>query len=197
MILSGDWKMRVRTMRSNGDNEGAKRELRKAKMIWYDKLEEDSDKIFIDYCLAHYCFKENDFEMVNRYLDMINTIFEDKYNIDCMKKEYCNFLWLNVNVNYEKMKSKDIVNDMYVAYKYYMSINEKDIAISALINVFVFTEKEEKILSSLRELLQCNISDWNFVESILVNCEKINHSLYIKALELVNKYKININLQIV
>ena len=32
MVIDGDWQNKVRMMRESGDNEGAKRELRKAKM---------------------------------------------------------------------------------------------------------------------------------------------------------------------
>lgn len=190
MILNGDWKMRIRTMRSNGDNEGAKRELRKAKMVWYDKLEEDSDKFFIDYCLAHYCYKEKDFDMANRYLDMINTIFKDKFSKESMMKEYCNFLWLNVNVNYDKMTTNEVSDTMYFIAKYYSAVKEYSIAVGAIANIYSYKKDSDKLLEKFEEFLQCEkIDNYDFIESFLSDCGDISHSLYIQAINLYNKYK--------
>ena len=190
MILNGDWKMRVRTMRSNGDNEGAKRELRKAKMVWYDKLEEDSDRFFIDYCLAHHCFKEKDFEMANKYLDMINIIFKDKFSKESMMKEYCNFLWLNVNVNYDKMTTNEVSDTMYFIAKYYSAVKEYSIAVGAIANIYSYKKDGDKLLEKFEEFLECEkIDNYDFIESFLNDCGDISHSLYIQATNLYNKYK--------
>lgn len=196
MIINGEWKNKVRTMRTNGDNEGAKKELRKAKMSNAYQRTNDKNKIFIDYCLAHHSYIENNFELTNIYLNNIENIFNnDNQKIKDMNLEYCNFLWLYVNVNYNVIPIEKIVESMNYVYEYYLSIDENDIAISALVNIFRFQGNEDKILKGLESLLQCkNISDWNFVESILIDCENINHSLYIKAKNIVNNYNINIDI---
>lgn len=192
MIINGEWKNKIRTMRANGDNKGAKRELRKAKMSGYEKTTL-KNKVFIDYCLAHYSYVENNYDLTNRYLSYIEDIFSDERNREEMNLEYCNYLWLNVNNNYEKMNIDEIIKNMTLVYNYYSSINKNDIALTAMENIFRFEGKHDRILESLEKLIQCKeLSDWNFVESILNDCEAISHSLYINALNIVNKYKINI-----
>lgn len=189
MILNGDWKMRINTMRSNGDNEGAKRELRKAKMVWYDKLD-NSGKVYIDYRLAHYCYKEKDFEMANKYLDMMNTIFKDEFNIDALKREYCKFLWLNVNINHQNMTVDEVSETMCFISKYYSAINEYSIAVGAIANIYSYKKDGDKLLEKFEEFLQCEkIDNYDFIESFLSDCGDISHSLYIQATNLYNKYK--------
>lgn len=194
MVINGAWKEKVRTMRANKNNEGAKRELLKAKMTGYEKADL-KNKIFVDYCLAHHAYTEKNFELANKYLMCIKSIFdEDVRNIEDMNLEYCNYLWLKVNNNYNKMQIDEIITDMTLVYNYYKSIEEEDKALSALENIFRFKGDHDKILESLERLMQCKeISDWNFVKSILNDCEEVSHSLYIKALGIVDKYKIYIN----
>lgn len=194
MFINGEWKNKVRTMRANGDNEGAKRELRKAKMSEGYIKANDKDKIFIDYCLAHYSYKEKDFEIANRYLSEIEFMFSDTQKISEMNLEYCNFTWLYVNVNYNVMTIEKIIDNMTYVYNYYSEINEQDIAITALENIFRFDSNSEKVLECLEELMKCeSISDLNFIDSILKDCDNISHNLYIKACGIVNKYKFNID----
>jgi len=194
MVINGAWKEKVRTMRANKNNEGAKRELLKAKMTGYEKADL-KNKIFVDYCLAHHAYTEKNFELANKYLMCIKSIFdEDVRNIEDMNLEYCNYLWLKVNNNYNKMQIDEIITDMTLVYNYYKSMEEEDKALSALENIFRFKGDHDKILESLERLMQCKeISDWNFVKSILNDCEEVSHSLYIKALGIVDKYKIYIN----
>ena len=181
MIINGDWKNKVRTMRANGDNEGAKRELRKAKMMCYDKIIRDKDKFFIDYCLAHHSYKEGNTFLANQYLDSIKNIFDEDIKIQEMKLEYCNYLWLYVNTNYNNMNVNDIIDNMTEVFEYYNNVGEKDIALAALENIFRFKGEEDKILECLEELVNCDkVSDWNFIESILKDCEQVNHNLYIR-----------------
>lgn len=199
MVIDGDWKNKVRTMRANKNHEGAKRELRKAKMSIGYRNTTDRNKIFIDYCLAHYAFVENDFDLANMYLNSLDTLFNDNdFKITDYQKEYCNYLWLYVNINYTNIEIDIIVSSMKKVYDYYISIEENDIAISALVNIFRFQGDEERILEGLSSLMKCdNISDWNFVDSILSDCDKISHNLYIKALEIVDEYNIHFNIDIV
>lgn len=194
MVINGAWKEKVRTMRANKNNEGAKRELLKAKMTGYEKADL-KNKIFVDYCLAHHAYTEKNFELANKYLMCIKSIFdEDVRNIEDMNLEYCNYLWLKVNNNYNKMQIDEIITDMTLVYNYYKSMEEEDKALSALENIFRFKGDHDKILESLERLMQRKeISDWNFVKSILNDCEEVSHSLYIKALGIVDKYKIYIN----
>ena len=188
----------MRTMRANGDNEGAKRELRKAKMSKAYKMTNDKNRFFIDYCLTHHSYTEGNIEMCKSYLRDVEGIFKNEDIIESMKLEYCKYLWMNTNLNYKDMDIKDIVKDMTYVHDYYISIKEFDTAISALINIFYFEGSKERIIESLRKLLQCDkISDWTFIESILEGCEEINHDLYIKALELVNEYNVKINIDVV
>lgn len=197
MVIDGDWKNKVRVMRVNKDHEGAKRELRKAKMSGAYQNTTDRNKIFIDYCLAHHAYVEKDFDLANVYLNSLDMIFNNGNGFE-LQKEYSNFLWLYVNVNHSNMKIDEIVSNMKKVYDYYISIEENDIAISALVNVFRFQSDEERILIGLFELMKCeNISDWNFVESILDDCDKISHNLYIKALEIVNECNIHFNIDII
>lgn len=182
-------------MRANKDHEGAKRELRKAKLsVAYHKTT-DKNKIFIDYCLAHHAYMEKDFELANKYLSCIKDIFdEDSRNIYDMNLEYCNYLWLNTNLNHKDMTLDDICFNMNEIYEYYFSIEKYDVAISAMANIYEYKGDGEKLLEKLDELLKCpHISDYNFIDSFLRSCDEMSHNLYIKALEIVNKYKFNID----
>lgn len=198
MVINGAWKEKVRTMRANKNNEGAKRELLKAKMTGYEKADL-KNKIFVDYCLAHHAYTEKNFELANKYLMCIKSIFdEDVRNIEDMNLEYCNYLWMQVSVNHNTMEIKDIVNNMTEVYNYYIKVDEKDIAISALINIFYFDGSHDRILDSLEQLMKCDkISDWNFVDSILKDCERISHNLYIRALKIVEGFSIGFNIDVV
>lgn len=195
MIIDGDWKNKVRTMRANKDHEGAKRELRKAKMSDGYRNTTNKNKIFIDYCLAHYYYIENSFDLANRYLQYIKDIFdEDSRNIYDMNLEYCNYLWLNTNLNHKDMTLDDICFNMNQIYEYYFSIEKYDVAISAMANIYEYKGDGEKLLLKLDELLRCpQISDYNFIDSFLRSCDRMSHNLYIKAIDIVNKYKINID----
>ena len=193
MIINGDWKNKVRNMRANGDSEGAKKELRKAYLCEMNNLDLYTDKYFILFALAHLHYKENDKIMSNYYLSELFEISDSKIQKD-FEEQYHNITWLNINVNHEDMDSKEIICCMTNAYNYYMALGVKDVALSALENIFFFEENEEKILESLDELLKCKkIRDFNFVTSILNDCEKLNHNLYIRALRIVNKYEVNID----
>jgi|GEM_PF-4232339 len=193
MIIDGAWKNKVRMMRANGDSEGAIRELRKFYIVNRSKLELYTDKYFVLFALAHLYYKKKDYNMSNYYLEELFRITTDDIIRD-FEKEYHNITWLNINVNHDRMACKEILNDMLNAYHYYNKLGEQDIALSALENIFYFEGNSDKILESLEALLQCEIiSDWNFITSILDDCENMNHNLYIKALNIVSKYNININ----
>ena len=182
-------------MRAIGDNSGAIKELRKAKMSNDYYNTSDKNKIFIDYCLAYHYYRDEQYELSNIYLSNICDKFnEDVKNREDMKLEYCNYLWLNVNVNYNSMDIESIVNNMTVVYNYYLDLKECDVAVSALENIFRFKGDSEKVLECLSELMKSKyISDWNFVDSILRDCSDISYNLYIKALNIVNSYKLKID----
>lgn len=195
MVINGDWKNKVRTMRANKDHAGAKRELRKAKMSMGYRNATDKNKIFVDYCLAYYSYIEKDFDLANKYLSYIEDIFnKDFRNAYDMSLEYCNYLWLSTNLNHKKMSLDDICKNMSVIYEYYFSIEKYDIAISAMANIYEYKGDGEKLLEKLDELLRCpQISDYNFIDSFLRSCDNMSHNLYIKAMNIVNKYEINID----
>lgn len=158
-------------------------------MMYYNKLN-TTDKLFISYCLAFLMYKKNNQEIANSYLNEIREIFNHEDTKD-YRVEYHNFLWLNVNVNYKKMETNDVLRDMIEVYDYYKNLDMKDVAVSALTNIFVYKKEENEILYSLEELLKCpSISDYNFVKSILKDCENISSNLYIKALSIVERYNI-------
>lgn len=194
MVIDGAWKNKVRTMRANKEDEGAKRELLKAKMSGY-KNASLKNKIFVDYCLAHYSYMEKDFDLTNRYLQYIKSIFEeDIKNIEDMTLEYCNYLWMSTKINYKKMSLDDICKNMTQIYEYYLSIKEYSTAISAIANIYHYKGEGEKLLEKLEELLSCSkINDYSFISGFLNDCEDMNHNLYIRALELIDKYKIEID----
>lgn len=196
MVIDGEWENKVRMMRENGDNEGAKRELRKAKMQEYHKLKNDNNKFFIDYCLAHHCYKEDNYDLANMYLKDIENIFNnDEQKISEMELKYCNYLWLKVNVNSETMTLDEITENMMYIYNYYLLLEKYDIAIRAMANIYSCKGDGEKLLEKLEEILQCQfISDVKSINSFLKDCDKLSHDLYIKALDIVNKYTINIDI---
>lgn len=196
MVIDGDWKIKVRTMKANGKHEGAKRELRKAKMSKCYEEASKRSKIFVDYCLAHYAYTEKDFELTNRYLKYIKNIFEeDDRNIKGMKLEYSNYLWMYTKVNHKHMTLDEICKNMTEIYEYYLSINEYSSAISAIANIYHYKGEGEKLLEKLEELLNCpKINDYSFINGFLNDCEDMSHNLYIRALELIDRYKVNIDI---
>ena len=187
-MINGVWKNRVRFMSAKGDNEGAKRELLKAKMSSYDNAK-TKDKIFIDINLAYHSYNEKNSELANIYLSYIEKIFEeDERNIEDMTLEYCDYLWLDVNNNYNDMTTEKLIKKMIFIYDYYKRIDEDEEAIKAIKTIFDFKGESDDTLDRLMKYEY--IYDYSYRKKFLRDCDRLNHSLYIRIL---NKYKLNMD----
>lgn len=173
------------------DIEGAKRELNKIKMTIYDRLD-TIDKFFIDYNLALYSAEDGNLDLANIYLENINNIFRNDKVKEAFGVEYCDYLWLKTNENRNDMTDDEIKENIMYIYEYYKSLEMYAKAISSKINISIYKRDKEKILEELEELLICDDEEdkETFIKDILQSCDSICHSLYIEALDLVERHNI-------
>ena len=194
MILDGDWIEKIFNLWRREEYAIAKKEVSNFRMRNYDKLDRIEDKVFLDYRMAHleYIMKNND--IANFYFKCLDDIFSDEYNRKSMEYDYYRYKWLYINNNEDILSDDFKINQMIEIYDYYKSINNDDVALTALENISKIKGDEDEILIHLENLLsEKKIKEWNMIVSILNDCEKISHNLYIKALDIVNKYNFNID----
>lgn len=194
MKLDGEWIKRLFALWKEGKYDIAKKEVFKYRLKNYEKLDRIEDKFFLDYRMAYHEYLDKNEKMANYYLDKLNDMFEDEYNKKAMEGEYYKFKWLYVNANYDNLNEDILVKEMASVHEYYKEIKDYKLACLALGNMFRINGEGEKVLETLDFLLSnYPCSEKIFEESILQDCEEINHNLYIKALKIVNKYKVNID----
>lgn len=186
-MLEAGWQDSIREKNRLGEPEKAERDLRKIRMAFYDKLD-STDKFFVSYCLAYHV-RESNKELAREHLLDISEIFKIEDPKD-YQVEYHKYLWLNVNINCESMNIVDILKDMNDVYCFYKKNGNVEVTMSALGTISVFTKDEGSVLYALETMLQAPITDYNFISSVLNDCEKINHDLYIKGLKIIEKYNI-------
>lgn len=187
-MLEEGWKSSIRFKNDIGKKEEAERDLMKIRFSEYENLNTE-DKLFVSYCIALYRYQEKDKYMANKYIDEIRKIFQEKGNIKNYQVEYNKYLWLSVNLNHESMSIKNIVRTMLKVYKYYISVKDEERANSALFNIFGFKKDKEGIITSLKMVLSSRCTkDLSFTKNILEDCEKIDHNLYIEALDIIKMY---------
>jgi hypothetical protein len=194
MVIDGAWEKKIFRLWRDREYDKAKREVFRYRLRNYEKLKRIEDKVFLDYRMAHLEYILKNKEMANFYFKCLEDIFSDKYNRESMEYDYYRYKWLYVNNNEDTLSNAEKINQMMEIYNYYKLNKRDDLAFTALENVSKIKGNEDEILINLENLLnEDKIQEWNLVESILEDCDKISHSLYIKALDIVNKYKININ----
>lgn len=194
MVIDGAWKNKVFRLWKEKKCDLAKEEVFKFRMRYYNELERIEDKIFLDYRMAYHEYLDKNIELANIYFGSLEHIFKDDYVRESCEYEYYSYIWLYINNNEEKLTDEYKIKEMIKIYNYYKSNSNDGVAITALQNISKLQGNEEKILENLKSLLDGErIREWNLVESILKDCEKISSNLYIKALQIVNEYRININ----
>ncbi|MBS5307710.1 hypothetical protein [Clostridium sp.] len=194
MVIDGAWKNKVFRLWKEKKCDLAKEEVFKFRMRYYNKLERIEDKIFLDYRMAYHEYLDKNIELANVYFESLEHIFKDDYVRESCEYEYYSYIWLYINNNEENLTDEYKIKEMIEIYNYYKSNSNDGVAITALQNISKLQGNQEKILENLKSLLDSEkIREWSLVESILKDCEKISSNLYIKALQIVNEYRININ----
>lgn len=194
MVIDGSWVKKIFRLWEDEEYEIAKEEVFKFRMKYYNKLERIEDKVFLDYRMAYleYILKNKD--IANYYFKCLEDIFLDSYNKKSMEYDYYRYKWLYINNNEDTLNDAEKVNEMMEIYNYYKKNEKDDLAFTALENISKIKGNENEILTNLENLLnEDKIQEWNMVKSILNDCDKISHNLYIKALQIVNKYEVNID----
>lgn len=194
MVLNGEFEKKIFTLWEENKKDLAKKELFKFRLRNYERLERVQDKIFIDYRMAYLEYLDGNLDLASVYFASLKDIFDDSYTRISCEYDYYNYKWLYVNANENKMSKQEMINEMLEICKYYGEIGNHKMYKLAYGNIFRFEENEDKILDTLRYILESdNYLKINFLDSILNDCEKTSRSLYIKALSMVNEYRVNID----
>ena len=194
MVIDGAWMTKIKNLWIEEKYDLVKTEVFQYRMRNYNKLSRIEDKFLLDYRMAYLEYLYKNTEMANFYLDILKDIFKESYNRESMEYDYYRYRWLYVNNNYENLSDSEKINEMIEIYNYYKSMKREDLATTALENIANIKGNEVEILNNLEKLLLTDkMTDLILIKSIIKDCDKISHSLYIKALDVVNKYKFNID----
>lgn len=190
MVIDGAWVKKIFRLWKDKKYEIAKEEVFKYRMRNYHKLKRIEDKVFLDYRMAHLEYILNNKDVANYYFKLLEEIFSDSYNRSSMEYDYYRYKWLYINNNQDSLSNSYKIKEMIEIYNYYKTNGNNDSASSALENICKIKGDKDGMLINLENLLNSErIQEWNMVESVLKDCEKISHNLYIKALNIVNEYK--------
>ena len=196
MVLSEKWIKKAFKLWEDEKKDEAKEEVFKFRMRYYHKLERIEDKIFLDYRMAFHEYLDGNTDLANIYFGYLEETYKDEYVMKSCEYDYYRYRWLYVNNNEKTLSEKEKTNEMLKICNYYNSIGNNKMFKVAYANIFTFEKDEDKVLEILEYIMMNdNYFKINFLNSILKDCEKISHNLYIKALDIVNKY--NINIQVV
>lgn len=198
MVISGDFEKKVNNLWTNGERDLAKKEVFKFRAKYYNQLEVIEDKIFIDYKMAFHEYVDGNVEMANIYFKNLDDIFKDEYLRGSCAYDYYRYRWLYVNNNCDTLSYYYKMKEMTEIYNYFKKNDMNESAFSALETIHKIKGNENGVLESLKSLLnEKKIQEWNMVESILKDCDKISHDLYIKALDIIDRYKEDFNIDVV
>ena len=194
MVMDGVFEKKIINLWIEGKYSTAKKELFKYRLKNYDKLEVIEDKIFIDYRLAYLEYLDKNKEMSNMYFKSLDDIYSDEYIKGSCKYEYYKYRWLYLNSNKNTLSKEDFIMGMKEIYLYYETEGDYKMAKLAYGNIFTFEGDGEEVLNTLEYVMENGeYLRENFLNSILSDCEQISRSLYIKALDIINKYKVNVD----
>lgn len=197
MLIEESWELKFKELWAKEKFTEAKKMVFELRMKKYNKIEVE-DKIILDYRMAYLEYLEGNRESSNMYLKILGNIFDEDYSRKSNENYYYRYRWLYVNNNKDDIDKELLVNEMINIYRYYKEIKDEETALLALGNVAKIKRDNNLLIDNLEKLLiRGNISDWNLIKSIIKDCGKISHDLYITALELIDKYKFNIDLQVV
>lgn len=187
MGLSRDWKNSIRFKNKIKDDEGAKRELLKIRMGYYENLN-TTDKLFVDYCLALHTSRLGDIDTANIYLsemkEVIETEGKENYKVD-----YYRYLWFNVNLNHKYIPKNKVVSDMLEIHHFFESIEDYSSSLAAIANIYSLGEDGDMVLKLLIELLDSHIDiKIEVLNSFLEDLKKLNKELYIRGKIIINDY---------
>lgn len=192
MVISEKWIKKVFKLWEDEKKDEAKEEVFKFRMRYYHKLERIEDKIFLDYRMAFHEYIDKNTDLANIYFRYLEEIYKDEYVMKSCEYDYYRYRWLYVNNNEKTLSDKEKIDEMIKIYNYYKIIERNDLAKASLENISKLKGNQEEILLNLESLLNERKNQENhLILSILKDCEDISHNLYIKALNIVNKYNIN------
>ena len=198
MIIDGAWEKKIFKLWEEKKYDLAKNEVFKFRMRYYDKLERVEDKIFLDYRMAYHEYKGGNRDLANIYFKNLEDIFSDEYVKDSCACSYYKYKWLYINNNESILTKEEIIDGMMEIVNYYSKNKDEKLMKMAYANIFKFKGDEKELLQSLKYVLDSNkYCKINFLNSILKDCEEINHNLYIKALDIINEYKENFIIDVV
>lgn len=194
MVIDGAWKNKVFRLWEQEEYKKAKMEVFKYRMKYYNKLERIEDRIFLDYRMAYHEYVDKNVELANVYFKNLEKIFGDEYVKESCEYEYYRYRWLYINNNELIFTEKEIIDGMMDVCNYYNRIGNEKMMKMAYGNILRFKGNENKLLETLQYILESNkYYKINFLNSVLKDCEEISHGLYIKALDIVKKYEIQID----
>lgn len=186
-MLSKGWQNAIRFKNKMGDTKGAKKDLLKIRLKYYNKID-TIDKLFVSYCLALLIYQEGQNDIANKYLDEANKLLDEEGKENYLV-EYHNCLWLKVNINQETMSKSDMVYYMEKVYKFYSQKGNYVIALSAISNIYEIQREGKKLLEKFENLLSLpQTIDNKTLNEFLYSLEKIDKDLYIKGVNLISIY---------
>lgn len=197
MKINRDWETKYMELWFNKKFTEAKRMVFELRMKEYNKLIMQ-DKIILDYRMAYFEYLDNNTNMANMYLDILENIFSDEFQKKANENYYYRYKWLYVNNNKGFIDNNILLNEMLQIYGYFKELKDEATTIVALENIADIKGDKFAMIENIEKLLKYKgKKDWNLIDSMVKDCDKISHDLYITALKLVNKYKLNIDLQVV
>lgn len=193
MVIDGAWKNKVFRLWEEENKSLVKKEIFRYRMKCYDNLERVEDKIFIDYRMAYLEYLDKNIEIANKYFKNLELIYSDDYTRESCEYEYYKYKWLYINANSDYLNKEETISGMMEVCNYYSNNGNEKMMKMAYGNILKFKEDEKELLKTLEYILQNDkYLKINFLNSILKDCEEISSNLYIKALDMISEYKINI-----
>lgn len=189
MIMSEEIRNEYRWLISEGKQLKALEMISRFRMKHYNDLELIADKNFIDYSLARLNHFLGDKEMANKYLKQLEKTYSKKINISIDEETYYKTIWLDVNINKNIMSKEEIINKMSKVHRYYTEIGDITVSLCARETLAFLLNDKQMILQCLKEILKLDNDVIRVpLESILRDCDELNHNLYIEAIDIIEDY---------
>lgn len=186
-MLSEGWQNAIRFKNREKDDKGAKKDLLKIRMMYYEKLN-TIDKLFVDYCLALHTSRLGEIDSAKMYLKEMKEVL-DREGKDNYKVDYYRYLWFNVNLNHKSMPKSKVIKDMLEIHYYFESMGDYLSSLGAIANIYSLGENGDMVLELLIRLLDSHVDiKIEVLNSFLEDLKKLNKELYIKGKNIINNY---------
>lgn len=196
MEITDELKNEIRFLQCCGEYEESLRLLLRIKMSGY-KYRSIEDEIDINHLFAWNYYKTNDnWNLLNYYLDLNKEIFEDKKIRNERKPSYYKYLWLNTEAKKDIISKEEYVNNFTKLYKYYSSkdVNSVRFAEGAKQQIVFYTGTDDDVIKYMEEVIIKYGVNSDLVKDMVVDCKNRNDYTYIQVKKLIDFYSMDKNI---